>query len=213
MATRNSSRPAPGHPSGNAENILSSGGLLHNCVQSRSLAHKMNPYCSESFRTTFEVGLDGRGFGLELNNSPAHSDGDRLRAITGAELFHDVFDMHLHSLLGDKEFVRDIPVTISAGNLGEHFNFASGECFVTIMFGQMGCDLRWNTLLAAVDLTDGIDHILRRHALEHVGASSSFESTLNFNIALKRRQNDDSGFGELRSDRDHRVNSAHAWKS
>jgi hypothetical protein len=29
MVTRNSSRPAPGHPSGNAENILSSGGLLH----------------------------------------------------------------------------------------------------------------------------------------------------------------------------------------
>jgi hypothetical protein len=81
------------------------------------------------------------------------------------------------------------------------------------MFSQIGRDLRWNTLLSAVDLTDGVNHILRRHALEHVGAGSSFESTLNFNIALERGQNDDSGFRELRSDRDHRVKPAHAWKS
>src|SRR5580692_1860813 len=156
--------------------------------------------------------MDG-DFGLELNNPPAHSDGDCLRAIAGAELFHDVFDMHLYSLFSNEQLVRDIPVTISAGNLGENFDFASGECFVTIMFSQMGRDLRWNTLLPTVDLADRIDHILRRHALEHVGARSSFESTLNFNIALKRRQNDDSGLGKLRSDRDHRVNPADAGKS
>src|SRR5580693_6062683 len=156
--------------------------------------------------------MDGDS-GLELNNPPAHSDGDCLRAITGTELFHDVFDMHLHSLFGDEELVRDIPVTISAGNLGENLNFASGERFVTVMFSQMGCDLRWNALLPTVYLTDRIDHILRRHALEHVSARSSFESTLNFNIALKRGQNNDSGLGKLRSDRDHRVNPADAGKS
>ena len=55
-------------------------------------------------------------FGLELNNPPAHSNGDRLRSIAGAELFHDVLDVYLHSLFGDEELVRDISVTISAGS-------------------------------------------------------------------------------------------------
>ena len=99
MATRKSSRPAPGHPSGNAENILSSGVLLHDCIQSRGLAHKMNPYCAESFSTTIEVeNLCSRCTHSQMNNAPTDSDGNRLGTIVGSQLFHNVLDVDLDRL-------------------------------------------------------------------------------------------------------------------
>src|SRR6185369_17649365 len=80
------------------------------------------------------------------------------------------------------------------------------------MLSELGREFREDMLLSRVDVADHLNQILGRHALEHIAASTRLKGTLDFNIAFKRCQHDDSGVGELRSYRNHRVDAAHIGK-
>jgi hypothetical protein len=53
----------------------------------------------------------------KLNNSPADGDRNCLRAIVGAQLLHNVFDVNLDGLLRDEESLCDAAITIPAGDM------------------------------------------------------------------------------------------------
>ncbi|SRR6266849_6000432 len=101
IAALSSKRPAPGHPPGKVENNRCSSNLLgiHWCYfehithQSNDSGGKANPQGSEFFNTTIVV------LASQLDNSAAYGDGNRLRAIAGAEFFHDVLDVNLDGFL------------------------------------------------------------------------------------------------------------------
>jgi hypothetical protein len=52
-----------------------------------------------------------------LDNSPAHSDGYRLRPVVSAQFLHNVLDVDFDGLLGNQELLGDIPVAVTAGDL------------------------------------------------------------------------------------------------
>lgn len=54
-----------------------------------------------------------RSLALQFNNAPARGDRNRLRAIVGAQLVHDVLDMHLDRILGDEQLRGDIPIPVA----------------------------------------------------------------------------------------------------
>ena len=66
----------------------------------------VNPEMQVTLDTSFEVAL-------QLNDTAADADGDGLGAVGGAQFFHNVFDVDLDGLLGNEQFVRNIPVLIS----------------------------------------------------------------------------------------------------
>src|SRR5271156_306020 len=66
----------------------------------------------------------------QLDDAAADADRNSLRAVARAELIHDVFDVDLDSLFGDKKLLRDVPIPVSAGNVAEHVDLAQGEVLV-----------------------------------------------------------------------------------
>ena len=56
-------------------------------------------------------------FALDLDDSAADREGDRLRTISGSELIHNVFDMDFHRFLGDAQDSRYVAIAVAAGNL------------------------------------------------------------------------------------------------
>ena len=48
----------------------------------------------------------------QLDDAAAQRDGDRLRAVAGPELLHDVLDVNLDGLFRDEEAFRDVAVTV-----------------------------------------------------------------------------------------------------
>ncbi len=64
-----------------------------------------------------------------------------------------------------------------------------------------------------MDLSDCVDHIFGRHALEHIAASPRFKSTPNLHVSFKGCQHDDAGFGKLHADSDHGVDTTHVGKA
>ena len=53
---------------------------------------------------------------LELDDAAAQADGDGLSSIGGAQFFHDVLDVDLHSFFGDEEPRGDLAVAIATGD-------------------------------------------------------------------------------------------------
>ncbi len=64
---------------------------------------------------------------LKVNNSPSHSDGERVSPIRSAQLCHDVLEVHLDGQLADEEFVGDVTVPLTAANLPQDLDFALAE--------------------------------------------------------------------------------------
>src|SRR5262249_29071993 len=175
---------------------------------------KMNPQWSESFSTTIEVSAGWMGGGLsELNDPATHSNGDGLGTIRCPQFLHDVFDVNLHRFFGDEELLGDVTVAVTISNLLKDLDLSASEGFIAVMLGKLGCDLGWDALFTSVNLTDDLYEFSRGHAFKDVGASSSFERSLNFGIAGKRREHDDPGVRKLRTYRHHCVDAAHVGQS
>src|SRR5580692_2690154 len=95
----------------------------------------------------------------ELNDAAADGDRDRLRAVAGAELFHDVFDVNLNGFLGNEEPFRNVAIPVSSGDLLKDLNFPARQTLVAHMLGKLSRDVRRNALLACVDLPDRLYQI------------------------------------------------------
>jgi len=147
-----------------------------------------------------------------LNNSSAHSDGERLSSVRCTQLFHNVFDVHLDGQFADEELFGNVTVPLTAGNLPENLDLALAENFVAVMIRQMHSNLRRDLLLTRMHLTDDFQEFLRRHALEHVSSRSSFESSLNLDVGHKGCQHHDAGVGKFRADCDHCIDATHVGK-
>src|ERR1700691_5447504 len=97
----------PGHPDGKAEKSLCSLGLPGTesapSMRLASMSWNWTPRSSAFFSplSASRVARDGKD--LQLYDSAPDSDGDGLSAIARPELLHDVLDMSLHRLFGDKE--------------------------------------------------------------------------------------------------------------
>jgi len=59
----------------------------------------------------------------KLDDAAADNYRHRLRAITGAQLFHDVFDVNLDGLLRNEEAFGDVPIPVPAGDVSEDVYF------------------------------------------------------------------------------------------
>src|SRR5664279_5378941 len=70
-----------------------------------------------------------------------------------------------------------------------------------------------NPFLAGVDLPDRLDEFLGWHALKHVATCSGFEGSLNFNIAFRGGQHDETSVQKFVPDRDHRLYAGHIGES
>jgi len=53
------------------------------------------------------------GLALQIDNSPSHRDGDRLRAIICAEFLHDVLHVNFHGFHSDEEPFGDVLIPIA----------------------------------------------------------------------------------------------------
>jgi len=55
----------------------------------------------------------------QLDDAATHRNGHRLGPVAGAQLFHDVLDVHLDGFLGDQQPLADVPVATSARHVLE----------------------------------------------------------------------------------------------
>src|SRR6266851_10209786 len=65
------------------------------------------------------------------------------------------------------------------------------------MVGQLGGDLRRDSLLAGMDSTDGVQEFSMYVPLQYVTPRTSFNSAQHLDVACIRRQNDDASIGEF----------------
>src|SRR4029077_20850120 len=107
---------------------------------------------------------------------------DGMRPIVRSQLAEDVLSMNLHGMLGQKEPISDVAIPISFLDVGEYVKLPSGELFIAEMLGEPGRDLGQDTLLSGMDLTDRLEHLVGRHALQQIRAGSGFEGALNLDI-------------------------------
>jgi hypothetical protein len=110
--------PAPGKPSGNVENALCNPSLLDRPNERLLfLRDGRIPSVRNFFLPLSSYHRTRWKSSLELDNAASNANRDRLRAITGSQFFHNVFDVHFNGLFCDEQFIGDIAVTISAGDL------------------------------------------------------------------------------------------------
>ena len=76
-----------------------------------------------------------------------------------------------------------------------------------------GCNFEGNTLFTGVDLADDFDEFSGRHALEHVGASSSGHRLLDFDVSAEGGEDDDASVWIVGANSRHRLDSAHVGKT
>jgi hypothetical protein len=130
-AIRNSSKPIPGRPPGNAGKSLCSLAFLYFVFHWCELGHTYLKHCNlteeghplglEFFGTTFEVLPDkNKPSYLQLDNSTTNGYGHSLRPIVGAKLLHDVFDMNFDCFLRDEQSVCNVPIPVPAGNVAQN---------------------------------------------------------------------------------------------
>src|SRR6266436_1974587 len=140
---------------------------------------------------------------LKLNDSAAHADCYCLSAIIGAQLAQDVLEMNLDGFLCDEQGFCDIPVPVAGSNMTENIHFTSAEIFVAHVFCKSGGNFWRNALVASVNSTNGVNHLLWGNALQQVPVSSSSQGPLNVHIAFVCRQYNGSGLGKFCPDRNH----------
>src|SRR5580704_7549482 len=80
------------------------------------------------------------------------------------------------------------------------------------MLGESGSQLRRNTLFALVDLSNRIEDLFGRSALQQVTLRTSFQGALNFHVALEGRQHHYASIGKLVPDRDQNLDAIHVRK-
>ena len=44
----------------------------------------------------------------------------RLRAVAGAQFFHDVLDVNFYGFFGDVELFRDVAIPVASGDMTQH---------------------------------------------------------------------------------------------
>ena len=96
-----------------------------------------------------------------MDDAASNADRHRLSSVTGAQLLHNVLDMHLHRLFSYEQLLRDVPVPVSPADLIEHLYFALGQRFVAKVLGQARRNLCRNTLFASMYLSDYLNQLLR----------------------------------------------------
>src|SRR5580658_1192223 len=101
----------------------------------------------------FSYHFPGTG-GSQLDDAAPHSHGDRLSAVFGAELLHDVLDMNLDRLLRDKQEFGDLAIAIARGHPAQHLNLPSGEGLIAHMLCKLRRDFWRDSLISVVDLPD-----------------------------------------------------------
>src|SRR5262249_18702433 len=109
----------------------------------------------------------------------------RLRAITGAQLLHNMLDVHLDGLFGDEESFGDVAIAIAVGDMLENLDLTLGQGIIAEVLGEMGGNLRRNPLLAFMNLADYFDQLFRRHTLEQVAARAGLKRPLDFHVAFE----------------------------
>src|SRR5215475_13035178 len=95
---------------------------------------------------------------LKLDDAAANGNSNRLRAVLRAELVHDVFDVDLDRLFGDKQDISDVLISVAAGNLAKDFDFAGSQFFIAHVIGQLRRDFRRHPLFPGVDLANRIEN-------------------------------------------------------
>jgi hypothetical protein len=86
-----------------------------------------------------------------MDKAATQSDSESLCAIIGAELAENMLQVNLYRLFSDEELVCDVAVAISLRQVPKNFYFPTAKRLVTVVFGQLGCDLGSNALLPRIN--------------------------------------------------------------
>src|SRR5258708_12422461 len=103
---------------------------------------------------------------LQLDDSAADPDRDRLGAIARPELVHDVLDVNLYGFFRDEEFFRDVAIPVSPGNSAKDFYLARRQIVVAQMFRKPPRQLRGDALFPRVALAHHSTPLLGSPALQ-----------------------------------------------
>ena len=133
---------------------------------------------------------------LQVNDAAPDADGHGLRAILRTELVHDVPDVDLDGLFGDREALADVPVAVAFGHPRKHFDLPLAQGIAAEVFGEVLRNLRRQVLAARVDLADRLDELLERRGLQEISTNAGRQRALNFNVAFEGGQDDDPASGK-----------------
>ena len=81
------------------------------------------------------------------------------------------------------------------------------------MLRKPGGNLRGNTFLTGMDLTDDFEQFLRRRTFQQVTAGASLQRTLDLNITFKGSQKNNARARKFLSNRNRRIHAAHIRQS
>jgi hypothetical protein len=146
---------------------------------------------------------------LKSNDATPNSNSNGLGPILSSKFFHDPFDVHLNGFFSDYQPLANIAVAVAFGDSSKNFNFTLGKRFTAHVDRQILSEISRKMLASCVHLADDSDQLVERSALQQIAARSRREGALDFIVTLKRRDNDGSCRGKLRTNGGDGADSAH----
>jgi hypothetical protein len=136
---------------------------------------------------------------LELHEAAADGGGGRLRAVAHAELAEQAVHVRLDRALGRVQLVGDLAVAVAADDEPQHVHLTARQVGATGLVEHLR-DARRDVLPALVHGDDGLEQLVARHALEHVGGGAGRQGARDVDVALVHGEHHHAGFRELGAD-------------
>ena len=133
---------------------------------------------------------------------------DGMGPVVSAELGEYIRDVALDCVLRNGKLAGNRFVRVPGCDQPEHGNLAWGQIVLGGMLSQLGGNLRWDSPLAGMDSTDGVQEFFAHVSLQYVTLGTRFKSPQHLDIACVCRQHDDSGVWEFAANADDCLDSA-----
>src|SRR5258708_7302297 len=148
-----------------------------------------------SIRTPARVGgthVECRGIRLHFDDSALQRKCYRMRTTICTKFGHDVLDVALGRILGDRKLIGDELVGISGSDQGQNLDFPFRQDVVRSMHCELQGDPGIYFFLSGMNRTDCIQQILSYVTLQHVCLSPSLECALSEGVPCVRSEYNDS---------------------
>ena len=149
---------------------------------------------------------------LNLKETAPHRDRDSVGPVVGMQLLDDILDVEINGRLCDTQLASNLFVAVAFLNQPKHLEFPGREIFFTNMFCEAGRRFARHLFSAGVDRADRIDQLAFRRALKEVTRGPCPQGTLDFGVAVGRREHDDLRCGKLSTDCNESVRAIRSRK-
>src|SRR5260370_35869290 len=89
-----------------------------------------------------------------------------------------------NGLFCNRKLTGDQFVRVSACNQSEHVDLAWGQVVIDRVVSQIGSDLRWYSLFAGIDSTDGVQEFFMHVSLPSISPCTSFQRAQHSDVAV-----------------------------